>query len=201
AVMFVVSAVNVAYMLGGALAAVVGVSVYALAQDPSGHSQGNPLSGPLGYWNAHGLLDTVGLLLALGFALSNRLPPAVRIGALAASPLLATTLYLTYSRGSLAALGAGLLAFALCHPWVSGRRLRLGVAVLAIAALAALGTALAITGGASKLVGKTYTAFSSPPASNGQPSQRLLTLSGNFRSKYWGVAWNEYSGHPWLGSG
>jgi hypothetical protein len=201
AVTFVVSVENVAYLLGGVLAAVVGVSAYALLQDPSGHSQIHPLSGPLGYWNALGILNAIGLLLALGFALSARLPRALRIGALVTLPLLATVLYLTYSRGSMAALVGGLLLFALCHSWVSGRKLRLGAAVLAAAALAALGTALVLTGGASRLVGKTYDAFSSPPAANGQPSQRLLTLSGNFRSKYWRVAWNEYSAHPWLGSG
>src|SRR5207248_269363 len=87
------------------------------------------------------------------------------------------------------------------HPWVSKRRLRLGAAVLAVTALVALGTALALTGGAGGLVGKTYGAFNSPPSSGGQPSQRLLSLSGNFRSKYWRVAWDEYTAHPWLGSG
>jgi O-antigen ligase len=201
AVMFVVSADNVVYLLGGALAAVVGVSAYALVHDPSGHSQLRPLSGPLGYWNALGILDAMGVLLALGFALSTRLPRVVRIAAFVALPVLGTTLYLTYSRGSLAALGAGLVVVALCHPRLSGRRLRFRAALLAVVALAALGTALALTGGAGRLVGKTYRAFNSPPSSSGRPSQRLLTLSGNFRSKYWRVAWNEYSAHPWLGSG
>ena len=201
AVMFVVSAEQVAYLLGGALAAVVGVSAYALAHDPSGHSQVQPLSGPLGYWNALGILDAIGLLLALGFAASIRLPRVVRIAALATVPLLATTLYLTYSRGSLAALGAGLLVLALSHPSVSRRRLRLGAAVLTVAVLTALGAALAITGGAGQLFGKTYRAFNSPPSSGGKASQRLVSLSGNFRSKYWRVAWDEYTAHPWLGSG
>jgi O-Antigen ligase len=201
AVMFVVSAEKVAYLLGGALAAVVGVSAYALVHDPTGHDQINPLSGPLGYWNALGILDAMGLLLAVGFAFSTRLPRSLRIGALATLPVLAATLYLTYSRGSLAALAAGLLVFALCHPWLSGRRLRLTAAVLTVVAVAGLGTALALTGGAGRLLGKTYRAFNSPPSSSGQPSQRLLTLSGNFRSKYWRVAWDEYTAHPWLGSG
>ena len=201
AVTFVVSAEKVAYLLGGALAAVVGVSAYALAHDPTGHSQVQPLSGPLGYWNALGILDAIGVLLALGFAGSPRLPQAVRITALATVPLLATTLYLTYSRGSLAALGAGLLVLALCHPWMSRRRLRLGAAVLAVAALVAFGAALALTGGAGQLLGKTYRAFNSPPASGGKTSQSLVSLSGNFRSKYWRVAWDEYRAHAWLGSG
>jgi O-antigen ligase len=201
AVTFVVSSEKVAFLLGGVLAAVVGVSLYALAQDPSGHSQTRPLSGPLGYWNALGILDAIGLLLALGFAVSSHQPRGLRLGALAALPLLATTLYLTYSRGSLAALGVGLLLFVLCHPRVSERRLRPRAAVLTVVAVVAVCTALVLTGGAGRLVGKTYRAFNSPPSSGGKPSQRLLSLSGNFRSKYWRVAWDEYSAHPWLGSG
>jgi hypothetical protein len=51
------------------------------------------------------------------------------------------------------------------------------------------------------LLGKTASAFRSPPAPNGQRSERLLTLSGNFRPHYWHVAWLEYASHPWLGSG
>lgn len=201
AVMFVVSAETVAYLLGGVVAAVVGVSAYALLHEPSGHDQLDPLSGPLGYWNALGILDALSLLLALGFVLSPRLPRAARIGAFVALPVLAATLYLTYSRGSMAALGVGLLMFALCHPWMSGPRRRLAAAVLGAAAVAALVAALALTGGTGGLVGKTYAAFRSPPAPRGQPSQRLLTLSGNFRPKYWSVAWTEYRSHPWLGSG
>jgi O-antigen ligase len=201
AVSFAVSGATVVFMLGGVVAAVVGVSAYALLHQPSGHDQLNPLSGPLGYWNALGILDAFGVLLALGFVLSPGLPRAGRMGALLAVPVLATTLYLTYSRGSMAALGAGLLMFGLCHPWLSGRRLRLALAVLVTAAVAALATALALTGGASGLLGKTYAAFRSPPAPRGQPSQRILTLSGNFRPKYWSVAWREYESHPALGSG
>jgi O-antigen ligase len=200
-VTFVVSADTVAYLLGGIVAAAVGVSTYALLNQPSGHDALNPLSGPLGYWNALGILDAIGLLLALGFVLSPRLPRAVRIGALVALPLLTATLYLTYSRGSMAALAVGLLAFALGHPWLSGRRRRLAASVLTAAALAVLVVALALTGGTGRLVGKTYAAFRSPPAPRGQPSQRLLTLSGNFRPKYWSVAWKQYRAHPWLGSG
>jgi O-antigen ligase len=201
AVMFVVSRETVAHLLGGVVAAVVGVSAYALLNRPSGHDQLNPLSGPLGYWNALGILDALSLLLALGFVFSPRLPRAARIGALVALAVLAATLYLTYSRGSMAALGAGLLMFALCHPWLAERRRRLAAAVLAAAAVAALVTALALTGGTGRLVGKTYAAFRSPPAPRGEPSQRLLSLSGNFRPKYWSVAWKEYRSHPWLGSG
>lgn len=201
ALLFVVSAATVSYMLGGILAAVVGVSTYALVDEPTGHRQINPLSGPLGYWNALGILAAIALLLALGFLTSPRLPTPLRLGSFVAIPLLATTVYLTYSRGALLGLGVGLLMFVFGHPWVSGRRRRLAAAVLAAAALAGLASGLVLSGGPTELVDRTYNAFRSPPASHGKRSERLLTLSGNFRTHYWKVAWQEYRAHPILGSG
>lgn len=201
ALLFLVSAETVPYLLGGILAATVVISADALANDPSGHHNGNPLSGPLGYWNALGILDAIGVLLALGFLLSPQRPRLVRLGSLLSVLLLATTLYLTQSRGALLALGAGALVFTFSHPWVSGRNMRLTAGVVAAVALIALGTGLVVTGGPGALIGKTSSAFRSPPAPNGQRSERLLTLSGNFRPQYWRVAWLEYRSHPWLGSG
>ena len=201
ALLFVVSAASVPYLLGGVLAAVVGVSAYALVEDPTGHGQGNPLSGPLGYWNALGILGAVGLLLAVGFLTSPRLPTPVRVASFVAIPLLATTLYLTYSRGALGGLGLGLLLLVFAHPWVSGRRRRLFAAALAAAALAGLAAGLILSGGPTELVDRTTSAFRSPPAAHGKRSERLLTLSGNFRTHYWKVAWREYRAHPLLGSG
>jgi O-antigen ligase len=201
ALLFLVSPKTIGHALGGILAAVVAVSAYSLASHPSGRQAGNPLSGPLGYWNALGILDALGLLLALGFLLSPRRSALVRLGSLLSVPLLATTLYLTSSRGALVALAAGALVFMLSHPWVSGRNLRSTASVLVAVALIAVGTGLVLTGGPGALIGKTSSAFRAPPAPNGQRSERLLTLSGNFRPQYWHVAWLEYSSHQWLGSG
>ena len=201
ALLCIVSGDTLAYALGGILVSIVAISVYALATHPSGHQAGHPLSGPLGYWNALGILDALGLLLALGFLLSPKRSAPVRLGALLSVPLLATTLYLTSSRGAVAALAVGALLFTFSHPWVSGRKLRVAAGILAAVALLGLGAGIIVAGGPGALVGKTSSAFRAPPASNGQPSQQLLSLSNNFRSQYWHVAWLEYSSHPWLGSG
>jgi O-antigen ligase len=201
ALLFLVSPEMFDYTLGGILAAVVVCSAYALASEPSGHQQGHPLSGSLGYWNALGILDAFGLLLALGFLLSPRRSVLVRVGSLLTVPLLATTLYFTLSRGAVLALAVGVLVFTFGHPWVSGRNLRITAGVLTAVALVGLGTALVVTGGPSALIGKTSSAFRSPPASNGGPNERLLSLSNNFRSQYWHAAWLEYRSHRWLGSG
>ena len=80
----------------------------------------NRLAEPLGYWNALGLLATLGLLVVAGLAAhSRRVAPTVV--AAAALPLLATTLYFTFSRGAWAALILG-FAVAIC---LDPRRLRL----------------------------------------------------------------------------
>jgi hypothetical protein len=69
------------------------------------------LSYPLTYWNALGLLAGVGLLGALHFAASLEQRLAIRIGASMAVPLLATTLYLTLSRGSIAVTAAAVALY------------------------------------------------------------------------------------------
>jgi hypothetical protein len=71
----------------------------------------NRLSYPITYWNALGILASVGILLLLGIT-SN--PRESRVGqALAAAgiPIAATTLFLTFSRGAIAALLVGLVVF------------------------------------------------------------------------------------------
>lgn len=76
----------------------------------------NRLDQPLTYWNAEGALAAMGLVLCariLGDPTRSR--PA-RLLAGAASPGLAAALYLTYSRGALAAGGAALLVLLLAAP-------------------------------------------------------------------------------------
>jgi hypothetical protein len=60
------------------------------------------LSYPLTYWNALGLLAAIGGVLCLGLTCDDREAAAGRVAAAAALPLLATTLLLTFSRGSVA---------------------------------------------------------------------------------------------------
>jgi O-antigen ligase len=72
----------------------------------------NRLSYPVGYWNALGLMAGMAIVLCLGFTCRARGAVAPRILGAAAIPALATTLYLTFSRGSIIATIAGVAAFA-----------------------------------------------------------------------------------------
>jgi hypothetical protein len=196
AVLAAVTRETLPYLLAGMLAAIDALAIAALVER---HPSPQPLTGPVGYWNALGILCAIGILLSLGLA-STTLPRALRIGALAGLPVLATTLYLTHSRGALLGLGAALVLFAFFHPLLEGSRRTVAVA-LVLAAAAALVAAAIYAGGPTKLLGRTYGEFRSPAAPGGQPGQQLLTISGNFRSDYWRVAWRQYRGHPLLGTG
>jgi O-antigen ligase len=197
ALLLLVSSETCPYLLGGVLGAIVGIASYALVEGaPAG---GQPLSGSLGYWNALGILAVIGIVLALGFA-SAAVPLWARLAALASVPVLGTTLYLTHSRGAVVALAAALVAMAFLHPLLSGSR-RLVAAGLTVVAVAALIAGAVHAGGPTQLLGRSVGEFRAAPASHGRHSEKLLTLSGNFRSDYWHVAWGQYRAHPLLGSG
>jgi O-antigen ligase len=85
------------------------------------------LAEPLGYWNALGLLATIGLLVLLGFVAHAHRRAVVGTGGFLV-PLLATTLYFTFSRGAWIALGVGLLAMVALDP----RRLRLAWCTISV---------------------------------------------------------------------
>jgi O-antigen ligase len=139
---------DTAAVLGGAALGVTLVCGYALAtrlfpdrfdtfDDPIVTYR---LAEPVGYWNALGLLAAMGVLLILGFAAHAR-PRAVSSVAAALLPVLATTLYFTFSRGAWAAFAVGLLATLALDP----RRLRLAVCSLVVAAPAIACVAYAST--------------------------------------------------------
>ena len=69
------------------------------------------LSFPVSYWNALGLLAGLGIILCAAITTSRREPRLGRVLGAAAIPLLATTLYFTFSRGALLATVVGLVAF------------------------------------------------------------------------------------------
>jgi O-antigen ligase len=69
------------------------------------------LSFPLTYWNALGILATVGLLLTLGLTTSDRESRMSRALAAAAAPILAATLLFTFSRGAIAVALLGALVY------------------------------------------------------------------------------------------
>ena len=69
-----------------------------IAYSPPIHAE--RLSYPLTYWNSLGLLSAVGLILTGHLACSTRDPRPLRVLGAAAVPLLAATLYYTFSRGA-----------------------------------------------------------------------------------------------------
>jgi len=87
----------------------------------------NRLSFPITYWNALGLVAAMGIVLCVHLAsdLAERI--VVRMVAAAAVPLLATTLYFTFSRGAIAVAAIGVVLYA-----VVGRPRALASAALAI---------------------------------------------------------------------
>lgn len=75
------------------------------------------LSYPITYWNALGLLASLGVIFCLQAATRARGPALARILGAAAIPLLATTVYFTFSRGAIIAGGIGIVAYlALARP-------------------------------------------------------------------------------------
>ncbi|MEA2474596.1 MAG: hypothetical protein QOE06_2511, partial [Thermoleophilaceae bacterium] len=68
---------------------------------------GDRLDQPLTYWNAMGIFTGFGALLASAVAANERRPPAYRAIACGAAVPCALACYLTFSRASWAAVGAG----------------------------------------------------------------------------------------------
>lgn len=98
------------------------------------------LSYPLGYWNGQGALGAVAAVGALHLAADRALPRGVRALAAAALPLVATSIVLTFSRGS---IGVGLIGVVL---YLLLARPRHAVAALAAAGpTAALAVAAALS--------------------------------------------------------
>jgi hypothetical protein len=71
------------------------------------------LSYPVTYWNALGLLAALGTVLAVHLTCTLAERRVVRILAAAVVPLLAATLFFTFSRGAMAAGGVGLVVYLL----------------------------------------------------------------------------------------
>jgi hypothetical protein len=80
-------------------------------EEPSRQAFGR-LDQPLTYWNALGAMAALGLVLCARLAADPDRPRALRAAATAAAPALGAGLYLTFSRGALAAAIAGLVLLA-----------------------------------------------------------------------------------------
>jgi hypothetical protein len=75
------------------------------------------LAFPLTYWNAMGLFCGLGTILLTHLTGSEREPPAVRVAAAAALPVVTVALYFTFSRGGIAACLLGVAVYVvLAHP-------------------------------------------------------------------------------------
>jgi O-antigen ligase len=98
----------------------------------------NRLSYPLTYWNTLGLLASIGVILCFHLSSSRSEARAVRVLGAAAVPMLATTLYFTFSRGAIAAGIIGLLLYV-----VMGRPRALVGSVLATVPATAIAVAVA----------------------------------------------------------
>ena len=101
------------------------------------------LSYPLGYWNAQGLLASIGIVLAFALTCDEREAPLVRVLAAAALPVLGPALLLTFSRGAIAAGAVGLLVLVLAgRPRALLTGALVAVPAVAVAALSAYGADL-----------------------------------------------------------
>jgi O-antigen ligase len=125
------------------------------------------LSFPLTYWNALGLLAAVALVLCLHLTASEREPRLARVLAAAACPVLATTLYFTFSRGALAAGAVGLVVYL-----AVGRPRHIAGALLAV--VPATAAAVAVAWGANLLA--TSDPTSSAATSQGHRVGLVLVL-------------------------
>jgi hypothetical protein len=102
------------------------------------------LDQPLTYWNATGALAAIGLVLCARVAGDRDRPPALRAGAAAAAVPLGMGCYLSFSRGALAALAAGLLTLVVLAPTFAQLRAALLVAVAGAAAAIAAAASPAV---------------------------------------------------------
>src|SRR4051812_33509634 len=96
---------------------------------------GGGLGQPLTYWNAPGALAAIGFVLAARIAGDTGRPPALRTAAVAASAPLALGVYLSFSRGALAAAAIALVVLVALRPTRAQAH---------AAAIAAVGAGLAV---------------------------------------------------------
>ena len=94
------------------------------------------LEQPLTYWNAMGALAAIGVVLCARLAGDRTRPRGLRATAAAVTPILATGLYTTFSRGAAGACGAGLLVLVLLAPtWAQLRAAAVSVEAGAVAVI------------------------------------------------------------------
>ena len=123
------------------------------------------LEQPLTYWNAMGIVATIGLLLCIRIAGDPDRPRRLRAAAAAAGVPVGLGLYLTFARGALAGLAVGVLVLTALAPAV---RAQLQSIVCVIA-----------TAGAASLIANALPAVESlPRGADGDATEGLVMLAG-----------------------
>jgi O-Antigen ligase len=128
-------------LYGGLLAGSAAIAGYALATrlfPDRFESYDSPIASyrlaePIGYWNALGLLVSMGALLGLGVVAHARRNASVAVAG-ACLPVFASALYFSFSRGAWAALGIGIVAAVA----LDARRLRLAWSTAAVVPVSAV---------------------------------------------------------------
>jgi hypothetical protein len=142
-------------LLGG-IAVVIGYGLLGrllpgIVELARSESAGGRLEQPITYWNAEGLVATLGVVLAARVAGDLRRRPLLRAAAAATAPALAAGVYVSFSRGALAAAGLGLLVLVAFAP----QRALLRAAAFAVAGGIAAGAVTAVLPGVASLEGST----------------------------------------------
>lgn len=83
----------------------------------SGGIAGGRLGQPVTYWNAMGIIASIGFVLLVRMIGDHSRTPLLRAAAAGAVPLVVLGLYLTLSRGAFLAAGTGLAVLLLLAPW------------------------------------------------------------------------------------
>ena len=100
------------------------------------------LEQPFTYWNAVGVLGAIGAILAIRVAGDRRRPRGVRAAAAAGGVPIAFAAYLSFSRGALAAVAAGVVLLLALAPEGRSQLRAIGAVLLATAASALVAAAL-----------------------------------------------------------
>ena len=131
----------------------VGRLLPGIAHEQATISSAGRLDQPLTYWNASGALAALGLVLCARIAGDNDRRGALRCAAAAAAVPLAAGVYLSFSRGALAALAAGVIVLLVAAPsWIQLRAaaICLEAGALGAAVCAAFGSVRDGTGSESQ---------------------------------------------------